>query len=47
VPALLGSGGVEKVIEVRLAQSEAADFARSTEHVRALVAQADSLLANR
>jgi malate dehydrogenase len=47
VPALLGSGGVEKVIEVRLAESEAADFARSTEHVKGLVAQADSLLANR
>jgi malate dehydrogenase len=47
VPALLGAGGVERVIEVKLAESEAADFARSTEHVKALVAQADALLASR
>jgi malate dehydrogenase len=38
VPARLGAGGVEEVVEVELAADERAAFERSTEHVRRLVA---------
>jgi malate dehydrogenase len=45
VPVRLGSAGVEKVIEIKLLPDEAAAFANSVEHVKALVAQADKLMA--
>ena len=44
VPVLLGKGGVEKIIEVKLLPDEAAAFADSVTHVKALVAQADKLM---
>ena len=46
VPAVLGSGGVEKVIELSLSDSEAADFAKSVDAVKGLVAKMDELLAS-
>jgi len=44
VPAVLGSRGVERIIELDLDQTEQADFARSLEHVKSLVAKVDSVL---
>jgi malate dehydrogenase len=44
VPAILGKGGVEKVIELKLNSAERAEFDKSLEHVRQLSAQVDRLL---
>jgi malate dehydrogenase len=44
VPAVLGSGGVEKIIELDLDESESAQFSESLRHVKDLVAQVDKLL---
>jgi len=44
VPAVLGAEGVERIIELDLDESEKAQFAQSLEHVRQLVAKADSVL---
>jgi malate dehydrogenase len=46
VPVVLGSGGVEKVIELSLSDSESADFAKSVDAVKGLVAKMDELLAS-
>ena len=44
VPCLLGAGGVEKVIEVKLNDDEKKLFATSVSHVKELVAVADGFL---
>ncbi|MHC4741663.1 MAG: malate dehydrogenase [Planctomycetota bacterium] len=44
VPAILGENGVEKVIELNLNDDEAAEFARSLDHVKQLAAKVDKLL---
>jgi len=44
VPAVLGAGGVQRVIEVDLNEQEQAAFDASVEHVRQLVAQVRKLL---
>ncbi|MCO8124819.1 malate dehydrogenase [Stieleria sp. TO1_6] len=46
VPVILGSGGVEKVIELDLTESETADFQKSVDAVKSLVATMDGLLAS-
>ena len=44
VPAVLGAKGVEKVIELKLSDSERKLFQVSVDHVKQLVAQVDKLL---
>jgi malate dehydrogenase len=44
VPCLLGSAGVEKVIELELDASERAAFSTSVGHVKELVAAVDVLM---
>jgi len=44
VPALLGTRGVEKIVELDLDDAEEAEFRRSLEHVKALVGKVDGLL---
>ena len=44
VPAVLGSNGVEKIIELDLNESERADFEKSLNHVKQLVAKVNELL---
>ena len=44
VPAVLGSGGVQRVIELDLDESEKAQFRVSLEHVKELTAKVDKLL---
>jgi malate dehydrogenase len=44
-PAILGAGGVEKVIEVELSESEKAALAKSAQSVRKTFAEVDKLLA--
>ena len=43
VPAVLGTGGVEKVIELALNDTEKAQFNESVNHVKQLVKQIDAL----
>lgn len=38
VPAIIGAGGIEKIIEIDLSDDEAAQLEKSAEHVRTLVA---------
>jgi malate dehydrogenase len=45
VPVILGDGGVEKVIELKLTEKEAGDFQNSVDAVKSLVATMESLLA--
>ncbi len=45
VPVILGSGGVEKIIELELTESEKAAFQYSVDAVKSLVATMDALLA--
>ncbi len=45
VPVVLGRGGVERVVEVALTESERADLARSAQAVSALCARIDEWLA--
>jgi malate dehydrogenase len=45
VPVVLGSGGVEKIIELELTDSEQAAFNKSIEAVKELVAAMDKLVA--
>ncbi|WP_145390140.1 malate dehydrogenase [Stieleria neptunia] len=45
VPVIMGSAGVEKVIELNLTESETADFQKSVDAVKGLVASMDALLA--
>ena len=44
VPVVLGKEGVEKVVELKLNAEERAEFDRSLEHVKQLVAEVDKLL---
>jgi malate dehydrogenase len=44
VPAVIGAGGLEKVIEIELTEAEKAAFALSVSHVRELVAAMDKVL---
>jgi malate dehydrogenase len=44
VPAVMGSGGVEKIIELSLSDKETADFQNSVDAVKQLVATMDDLL---
>ncbi len=44
VPVILGSGGVEKIIELSLTDKEKADFQKSVDAVKSLVATMTSLL---
>jgi malate dehydrogenase len=44
VPAVLGAGGVEKIVELDLNQTEREAFNKSVEHVKALVVKVDDLL---
>ena len=44
VPAILGENGVEKVIELRLNDSERGAFTESLEHVKELAVKVDKLL---
>jgi malate dehydrogenase len=43
-PAVLGAGGVEKIIELDLNQAEKAAFAKSVAHVKQLSAKVDKLI---
>ncbi|GIW99569.1 MAG: malate dehydrogenase [Pirellulaceae bacterium] len=45
VPVVLGGGGVERIIELKLTDAEAADFQRSVDAVKALVAKMNELVA--
>ncbi len=44
VPVALGTGGVERVVELKLNSDEQAQFDRSLEHVKQLVSKVDKLL---
>ena len=44
VPVVMGSGGVEKIIELDLTEQETADFQHSVDAVKQLVASRDQLL---
>jgi len=44
VPAVLGKGGVEKIVELDLNGAERADFEKSLAHVKRLAAKVDTLL---
>ena len=44
VPAILGKGGVEKIIELNLNETEQAQFEQSLRHVKQLAAKVDELL---
>jgi malate dehydrogenase len=44
VPVILGSGGVEKIVELKLTSSEQADFDKSIAAVKELVAAMDKLV---
>ena len=46
VPVILGSGGVEKVVELELTDQEKADFLKSVDAVKGLVEAMDKLLAS-
>ena len=46
VPCMLGAGGVERVFELKLNEQESRAFSESIEHVKALCAQVDKILAN-
>jgi malate dehydrogenase len=45
VPVILGHGGVQKIVEIKLDDQERADFQKSVEAVKSLVATMDKLLA--
>jgi malate dehydrogenase len=45
VPVVLGSGGVEKVIELELVDQEKSNFQNSVDAVKGLVAKMDELMA--
>ncbi len=44
-PAILGAGGVEKIIELALDEQEQAEFQKSVEAVKELVKTMEDLLA--
>lgn len=45
VPVILGSGGVEKIVELKLTESEQAAFSHSVSAVKELIAAMDKLVA--
>ena len=45
VPVVMGSGGVEKIIELKLTENETSDFQHSVDAVKKLVADMEQLLA--
>lgn len=44
VPVILGSGGVQRIVELKLNDQERADFEKSVQAVKELVAQMDKLM---
>ncbi|GAB3450974.1 malate dehydrogenase [Insolitispirillum peregrinum] len=44
VPVIIGEGGVEKVVEIELSESEKAEFNNSVESVRGLIAKSKELM---
>ena len=44
VPAVLGAGGVERIIELKLNAEEKTAFTRSLKHVKELVGKVDKIL---
>ncbi|HUS38700.1 MAG TPA: malate dehydrogenase, partial [Pirellulales bacterium] len=44
VPVILGAGGVERIIELELAEQERAEFQNSVDAVKALVASMNELV---
>ena len=46
VPAVLGKGGVEKIIEVRLSEKEKKLWKNSLEHVRELMHDSNKIMKN-
>lgn len=46
VPVILGTGGVEKIIELKLSEKEQADFQNSVDAVKELVAAMEKLVAS-
>lgn len=46
VPVILGSGGVEKIVELELTEQESADFSHSVDAVKELVAAMEKLVAD-
>ncbi len=44
VPVVLGDGGVQRIVELELTEQERADFQKSVDHVKSLVATMDSLM---
>ena len=44
VPIILGAGGVEKIIELKLTEQEQADFKKSVDAVKELVAAMKGLV---
>ena len=46
VPIILGSGGVEKIIELELTEQEQKDFTKSVNAVKELVGVMNGLMAN-
>jgi malate dehydrogenase len=45
VPVILGHGGIKKIVEIKLDEQEQADFQKSVDAVKSLVATMDKLLA--
>ena len=45
VPTIIGAGGVEKILEVKLSDSDQALMAKSVDHVKELVEQVKKRLA--
>jgi malate dehydrogenase len=46
VPIILGSGGVEKIIELELTEQEQKDFTKSVNAVKELIGVMNGLMAN-
>ena len=44
VPAVLGAGGVEKIIELDLNDQETEEFSQSLDHVKQLAAKVDHIV---
>ena len=44
VPAILGAGGVERVVELQLSEQERSDFQKSVEAVKNLVQTMNDLM---
>jgi malate dehydrogenase len=44
VPVILGAGGVQRIVEIELTDEERADFEKSADAVKVLVAEMDKLM---